>query len=97
MAAPPITCRVELFGVARLAAGTNDVALSLRPGSTVSDALASLARECPALVGKVVDEAGSRLLEGYTLNLNGTAFVADMNTAIQPGDAVLVLSAEAGG
>ena len=97
MAAPAIACSVELYGVARLAAGTGEVALSLRPGATVRDALAALARERPALVGKVVDETDGRLLDGYTLNLNGAAFVADLGAPVEEGDAVLVLSAEAGG
>ncbi len=97
MAAPAIACSVELYGVARLAAGTSAVALSLSPDATLRDALAALAQERPALVGKVLDEAGASLLEGYTLNVNGAAFVADLGAPLREGDAVLVLSAEAGG
>ena len=96
-AAPAIACSVELYGVARLAAGTSAVPLSLPPEATLRDALAALARERPALVGKVVDETGGGLLEGYALNVNGAAFVADLGAPVREGDAVLVLSAEAGG
>ena len=97
MAVSAISCSVELYGVARLAAGTSAVALSLPQDATLRDALAALARERPALVGKVLDEAGGGLLEGYTLNVNGAAFVADLGAPVREGDAVLVLSAEAGG
>lgn len=96
-AAPAIACSVELYGVARLAAGTGSVALSLAPDATLRDALEALAQERPALVGKVLDETGGRLLEGYALNLNGAKFVADLAAPVREGDAVLVLSAEAGG
>ena len=95
--AAAIACSVELYGVARLAAGTSAVPLSLPPDATLRDALAALARERPALVGKVEDAAGGCLLEGYTLNVNGAAFVADLGAPVREGDAVLVLSAEAGG
>ena len=97
MAVSAIACSVELYGVARLAAGTSAVALSLPQDATLRDALVALARERPALVGKVLDEAGGSLLEGYTLNVNGAAFVADLGAPVREGDAVLVLSAEAGG
>ena len=97
MSAPAIACSVELYGVARLAAGTRAVPLSLPPDATLRDALTALARERPALVGKVMDETGGRLLEGYALNVNGAEFVADLGVPVREGDAVLVLSAEAGG
>ena len=67
------------------------------PDATLRDALTALARERPALVGKVVDETGGGLLEGYALNVNGAEFVADLGAPVREGDAVLVLSAEAGG
>jgi molybdopterin converting factor small subunit len=89
-------CRIELFGVARLAAGRNHVDLTLDATSTLADAVAALGKACPALVGKAV-LADGRLAEGYVLNLDGRSFCADLSRPVQPGERILLLSSEAGG
>ncbi len=97
---PPISCTVELFGVARLKANTAQVSLVLRAEAKLKDALAALAAACPQLVGPVLssDKAGSpALLNGYACNVNGKHFIKDTRTPIQAGDSLLILSSDAGG
>ncbi len=96
----PISCTVELFGVARLTARTPRVSLTLSAEATLGDALTVLGAECPALLGAVLsaDEAGqTRLRSGYTCNINGKDFVRDAHTRLRAGDSLLILSSDAGG
>jgi molybdopterin-guanine dinucleotide biosynthesis protein A/molybdopterin converting factor small subunit len=92
-----VHCTVELFGAARLLSGLREVALTLPSSATISHLLAALATEVPALSGRVVTTDGSRLTDGYACNVNGREFVRTPATPIQPGDRVMILSADAGG
>jgi molybdopterin-guanine dinucleotide biosynthesis protein A len=95
--ADSIQCTVELFGVARLLARTTEVSLALPAGSTISDAFAALAQRLPALVGHVITPDRTGLVDGYACNLNGLAFVRNAAAAVNPGDSIVILSADAGG
>jgi molybdopterin converting factor small subunit len=88
---------VELFGVARLLARTREVSLSLPAGATIADAFAALAEELPALVGQVISPDRTRLVDGYACNVNGLTFVRSAADAVNPGDSIVILSADAGG
>jgi molybdenum cofactor guanylyltransferase len=92
-----IHCTVELFGVARLLARTTEVSLALPAGATFSDAFAALAEQLPALVGHVISPDRRRLVDGYACNVNGLAFVRTTAAAVNPGDSIVILSADAGG
>jgi molybdopterin-guanine dinucleotide biosynthesis protein A len=92
-----IHCTVELFGVAQLLARTRDVSLALPAGATISDAFAALAEKLPALVGHVISPDRTRLVDGYACNVNGLAFVRSAAAAVNPGDSIVILSADAGG
>jgi hypothetical protein len=48
-------------------------------------------------MGSVLSSDGSGLLESYTLNVNGTAFVEDGRLELTPGDSILLFSSQAGG
>ena len=95
-AAKTIHCRVELFGVPRLAVGLKSIDLALAEKATLADAVAAAAQACPALVGKAVTADG-RLAEGYVLNLDGRSFCADLSRPLRDGETVLLLAGEAGG
>jgi molybdopterin converting factor small subunit len=95
--ADSIHCTVELFGVARLLARTREVSLSLPAGATIADAFAALAEELPALVGQVISPDRTRLVDGYACNVNGLTFVRSAADAVNPGDSIVILSADAGG
>jgi len=92
-----IQCTVELFGIARLLARTSATALTLPAGATLSDAFAALAEKLPALVGRVISADRTRLVDGYACNLNGLAFVRTPTVEVNPGDRLVILSADAGG
>ncbi len=83
--------RVELFGIPRRRAG---VAFADARGSRLRDVLADLADRFPGLE-TCIDR--DRLLPGYIANLNGDRFISDPDTALSPGDSLLILSADAGG
>lgn len=92
-----IHCTVELFGVAQLLAQTREVSLSLPPDATYSHAFAALAGQLPMLVGRVIRPDGSSLVDGYACNVNGLQFVRTMTMRVNPGDRLVILSADAGG
>jgi molybdopterin converting factor small subunit len=83
---------VELFGIPRRSAG---VAQTLCEGARLDEVLADLAGRFPRLAEECFDEG--RLRHGYMANLNGQRFVTDPATALKPGDAILILSTDAGG
>jgi molybdopterin converting factor small subunit len=94
---PNLHLTVELFGVARLKAKIDRLVLSLPSGAKLADALLALAEVCPNLVGTVIAPDQRSFLAGYACNLNGVEFVRTLDTPIQDGDQVLILSSDAGG
>jgi hypothetical protein len=94
-ASVPVT--VELLGVARLLAKTQEVSLSLPQEPTLSHVFVALAERLPVLVGRVISTDKRSLLSGYSCNLNGLDFVRNPIAKINPGDKIFVLSADAGG
>lgn len=83
---------IELFGVPRMRAGRDAVVVE---AGCLGDALAALGRECPVLTPSVVD--GQRLQRCYVVAINGIQFTADANHPLRDGDAIVLLSADAGG
>jgi molybdopterin converting factor small subunit len=83
---------VELFGIPRERAGT---AKAESNGTTLGEVLADLALRFPRLSAECI--AAGRLSAGYMANLNGQRFVSNPETPLQPGDALLILSTDAGG
>lgn len=96
-AAAPVHCTVELFGVARLVGKSGQVTLTLPHGATVEEMLAALADTLPALVGRVIGPDGRSLVDGFACNVNGLQFVHTPTAPVNPGDTILILSADAGG
>ena len=92
-----LTIRVELFGTARLAAGRKELSIEVIDEPSASEVVGAIAEACPALVGSVVDESGTGLLESHVLNVNGTAFVDGERVSLSPGDRLLLFSSQAGG
>jgi molybdopterin converting factor small subunit len=83
---------IELYGVPRLRAGRDEIAVE---AVCLGDALAALGRACPVLVPSVVD--GQRLRPSYVVAINGVQFTADAGHPLRDGDAIVLLSADAGG
>lgn len=83
---------VELFGIPRARAG---ISQTVAVGSNLGDVFMDLANRFPTL-GEACME-GRRLKAGYTANLRGERFVTDPATVLREGDAILLLSLDAGG
>ena len=83
---------IELFGVPRLRAGRDAIAVE---AASLGEALAALAIACPALAPAVV--RSGRLSPHYLVAKNGLQLTADPETPLAPGDTLVLLSAEAGG
>ena len=92
-----IEVTVELFGQARVATGERRVRATVPAHARVGDVAAALLESSPGLGGLAVQEDGSGLIESYTLNVNGMAFVADDGVSLKPGDSLLLFSSQAGG
>jgi molybdenum cofactor guanylyltransferase len=93
----PLSCTVELFGVARLLAKTQLISLSLPQDATLAHVLSAVAQRLPVLVGPVINPDATGLLPGFACNINGIDFVRDRNTKIRRHDKIFILSADAGG
>jgi molybdopterin converting factor small subunit len=83
--------RVELLGVPRERAGVAELELQ---GDTLGQLLTALAARFPSLGDLIV---AGRLEPSVVANLNGDRFVRDPLTPLSSDDAVLILSADAGG
>jgi molybdopterin converting factor small subunit len=88
---------VEFLGIPRQLAGAREVELELPPGATLLEAVAALRKEVPALVGRVIAEDGTSLIEPYALNLNGRAFVQGLDIKLSGGDRIVLMTRSAGG
>ncbi len=93
----PLSCTVELFGVARLLAKTRLISLSLPQNATLAHVLSAVAQRLPVLVGPVINPDAMGLLPGFACNINGIDFVRDRETKIRQHDKIFILSADAGG
>ncbi len=87
---------VEFFGIPRQRAGTSAVGLEFG-GEHVALAfvLAELARQFPEWGAACLDRGSLR--PEYLANLGGEQFISDPGFPLQPGDALLLMSADAGG
>jgi molybdopterin converting factor small subunit len=83
--------RVEFFGVSRELAGVADCQVQ---AATLGEALARLATDYPAL-GSLLPEG--RMHPALAANVNGDRFIRDPATPLRDEDALLILSADAGG
>lgn len=92
-----VSINVELFGNARLLAGRKLVRLSVADDCTLRDITEGIGQQYPALVGTVVREDLTGLLDSYTVNLNGVEFIDDQHQRLSEGDSLLVFSSQAGG
>jgi molybdenum cofactor guanylyltransferase len=92
-----ICCTIELFGAARLTARTRSLGLVLPSGATFSQLFTALAEKLPILVGRVISPDRTTLLNGYACNVNGLDFIRTSTAAVNAGDNIAIVSADAGG
>lgn len=88
--------QIEFYGIPRQRAGVAGMALAIAAGGIkLSEVLTNIGQEFPALANDCFDD--NRLLPQYTACVNGDRFVSDPNELLQPGQALMILSADAGG
>ena len=87
-----MSVRVEFYGVPRQRAGTAFLDVT---ATSLGEALRGVARQIPELAGCCL--VGDRPAPGYLANVNGRFFTSDPGTPLSSGDAVLLLSTDAGG
>jgi hypothetical protein len=83
---------VEFYGIPQLRAGRAQLAVT---AFTLAEALREVERTCPGLGGLV--RADGRLDSHYLLSIDGRRFAADLSERVEPGERLLLLSADAGG
>ncbi|MHC5011196.1 MAG: MoaD/ThiS family protein [Planctomycetota bacterium] len=84
--------RIELYEVARRLAGVEAIEVD---ASTLGGALREAGRRLPALEGQVLADGATA--PHWRVSLNGKQFVDDPATPLADGDALLLISALAGG
>lgn len=87
-----MTVHIEFFGIPRTRAGIAQLDVE---AESLGDALVAVAVQLPGWAEACL--LGNRLQQGLIANLNGQRFVSDPQTALTPGDSVLILSADVGG
>jgi molybdenum cofactor guanylyltransferase len=93
----PVSCTVELFGMAQMLAKTKTVSLALPQDATLSQLFSALAERLPVLVGRVITAEKNNLASGCACNVNGLDFIRSPTARVKTGDRILILSADAGG
>lgn len=84
--------RVELYEMARRLAGREVVEVE---AATLREALEAVRRACAPLDGPVLTPEG--LATHWRASINGRVFEADLDVPLEDGDAVVLVSALAGG
>jgi molybdopterin converting factor small subunit len=87
-----MTVRVEFFGIPRQRAGIEAVDID---ATNLGDAIETVGLKFPALAECCFNETS--LKQGYLGNINGKRFTSDPETLLEPGDTVMILSADVGG
>ena len=84
--------RVEFYGIARARAGVPFIEIE---AATLGDVFRQISLRGAAM-NDVCSPEGS-LQPGFLVNINGRSFTTDAAKPVSGGDAVLILSADAGG
>ena len=87
-----MTVRVEFYGIPRHRAGLAAIEVE---AATLGEVLDKLAIGLPPFAQACL--SAGELRPGYLASINGRLFTSDRAAAVAPGDAVLILSADAGG
>jgi molybdopterin converting factor small subunit len=87
-----MSIRVEFYGIARQRAGVEFLEVE---GETLGDVYDQLHKQLPEFSAACL--ADGKLRSGFLANINGRTFASVRATPLESGDAVLFLSADAGG
>lgn len=94
-----MTVVVEFLGVARIAAGTKEIALQVDDGVTFRDIIRRLGIQYPALMQYVIQPDGETLYPSQILNHNSERIIQtdQMDQSPADGDRITLMSILAGG
>jgi hypothetical protein len=87
---------IELLGVARLLARQQTVSLAMAAPVRLSELVAALLQQTPALAGTVIAEDGT-LVGGHVFARGGRDLLREPGAPIMPGERLQLLSVEEGG
>jgi molybdopterin converting factor small subunit len=87
-----MSIRVEFYGIARQRAG---VEFLESEGNTLGEVFDQLQTQLPNFSAACLKDG--ELQPGYLANVNGQTFSSNREMPLNEGDAVLILSADAGG
>jgi len=91
-----VTITVEFFGVARLRSRAASVKIPADHPLTLAEVLAEIARRLPGWGEAAAGDTG-RLPGEIIANIDGRQFTRDLSARVEPGQTLLLLSADAGG
>jgi molybdopterin converting factor small subunit len=87
--------RVEFYGVARQRTGVASVEVPLAAPVTLGDCLLALGDRFPSFARDCLDKR--QLKTPFAANVGGERFLSNSDETLEDGDALLILSADAGG
>ena len=87
-----MSIRIEFYGIPKQRAGVDAIDVE---AATLGEALQQLSEQLPQFADACLSEG--RLQPSFLANINGENFTTDPQTPLESGDAVLILSADAGG
>ncbi len=94
---PLFKCVIGLFGLPCEIAGAPEVEIELADGACLREVVATLRREIPKLVGRVIRTEQDKLTSYYAFNINGRFYNADKEIRIRKGDKIALLAIVSGG
>jgi hypothetical protein len=94
---PVMKLEIEIYGVATSITSLRRVEIELPQPADKRDVLARLKDAVPALEGRVISSVSGDLMEGFTLNIDGSFYSAGMNKKIAGGEHIVLLALASGG
>jgi molybdopterin converting factor small subunit len=88
---------IELVGPMSRVAGLRHLTVELGDPATLAELVAAIRRTAPELEGSLIKAEQDRLVGHYTFNVNGRFHMDEYDTAVHPGDRVLIVSLAMGG
>ncbi len=87
-----MTIRIEFYGIPKQRSGVDAIDVE---AATLGEAFQQLSAQLPRFAEACLAEG--RLQPSFLANINGENFTTDLQTHLESGDTVLILSADAGG
>ena len=90
-------CVLELFGILRDIARSDEIVFELQSPATLRDLLCSLKMKSPSLSSFIFAPGEDALKKAFILSVNNGAVVNDLDSALKDGDRISLLYPVSGG